>query len=150
MPRLTRLLLISAGTLCVALGVLGMFLPVLPTTPFLLLAAACYARSSERFYRWLLENRWFGEYIRDYREGRGLPLREKLLTLLALWLTIGLTALLADPVWWVRLILAGVAVGVTLHLVRLKTKRNPAPSQAPERASASEVLRFAEGEAKSE
>ena len=73
-----------------------MFVPVLPTTPFLLLAAICYARSSERFYHWLLNNRWFGEYLKNYREGRGIPLREKTLTVLALWLTIGFTTLLRN------------------------------------------------------
>jgi len=76
----------------VALAVLGLFLPVLPTTPFLLLAAVCYARSSERFYHWLMTNRWFGEYIRNYREGRGIPLKQKVLTISLLWVTIGYAA----------------------------------------------------------
>ena len=116
-----RVLLIILGTLCVALGVLGMFLPVLPTTPFLLLAATCYARSSERFYHWLMTNRWCGEYIRNYREGRGIPLKQKALTILLLWLTIGSTAWLAISQWWVRWILLGIAVGVTIHLVKIKT-----------------------------
>ncbi len=118
---LKRALLIIAGTLCVALGVLGMFLPLLPTTPFLLLAATCYARSSERFYRWLLANRWCGKYIRNYREGKGIPLRQKVLTILFLWLTIGSTAWLAISQWWVRWILLGIAVGVTIHLLKIKT-----------------------------
>ena len=61
-----------------ALGIAGIFLPLLPTTPFLLLAAACYVRSSPRLYRWLMNHRWTGEYIRDYREKRGLPLRTKI------------------------------------------------------------------------
>jgi uncharacterized membrane protein YbaN (DUF454 family) len=114
-------LLIILGTLCVTLGVLGMFLPVLPTTPFLLLAAICYARSSERFYHWLMTNRWCGEYIRNYREGRGIPLKQKVLTIMLLWLTIGSTAWLAISQWWVRWILLGIAVGVTIHLVKVKT-----------------------------
>ena len=107
--------------LCVALGILGVFVPVLPTTPFLLLAAICFARSSERFYRWLLNNRWLGEYIKNYREGRGIPLRIKILTLIALWLTIGFTTLFVVSAWWGQLVLLGVAVGVTIHLVRIKT-----------------------------
>ena len=126
---LTRRLLIAGGTLCVALGVLGMFLPVLPTTPFLLLAAACYARSSRRFYHWLMTNRWCGEYIRNYREGKGIPLKQKVLTILVLWLTIGYTAWFVTSRWWVQLILLGIAVGVTVHLVKTKTFR-PEP-QAP-------------------
>ncbi len=102
----------------------------MPTTPFLLLAAVCYARSSVRFHRWLLTNRWCGEYIRNYREGKGMQLGQKILTLLALWLTIGGTIGLAALAWWVDLLLVGIAIGVTVHLARLKTCL-PAPSMAP-------------------
>jgi len=126
-------LLIVSGTLCVALAVLGMFLPILPTTPFLLLAAFCYARSSERFYQWLLTNRWCGEYIRNYQEGRGIPLGQKILTVLLLWLTIGYTALFVVGVGWVRLILLGIAVGVTIHLIRIKTLRTETQNDAGSR-----------------
>jgi uncharacterized membrane protein YbaN (DUF454 family) len=121
--RALRPLLIAAGTAFVGLGILGLFLPVLPTTPFLLLAAACYARSSERFYRWLLTNRWFGRYIRNYREGRGIPLRHKVLTLLLLWAALGYSAWSAVPVVWAKGVLLGVGVGVTLHILRVKTYR---------------------------
>jgi uncharacterized protein len=114
---------VASGTLCVVLGVLGIFLPLLPTTPFLLLAAYCYARSSLRMHRWLLTNRWFGAYIRNYREGRGIPLREKIIALTTLWLTIGYTTIYIVPLWWVRLLLLGIASGVTLHLLRVKTLR---------------------------
>jgi uncharacterized membrane protein YbaN (DUF454 family) len=116
-----RILLIASGTFFVALGVLGVFLPVLPTTPFLLLAAVCYARSSERFYSWLLNNRWCGEYIRNYREGRGIPLKQKVFAIMLLWLTIGYAALFVVSLWWIKLILVAIAVGVTVHLVRIKT-----------------------------
>jgi uncharacterized membrane protein YbaN (DUF454 family) len=121
MKGLTRTLLIVSGTLCVALGILGMFLPVLPTTPFLLLAAICYARSSKRFYNWLMTNRWFGAYIRNYREGRGITLKQKVLTISLLWLTIGYAAWFVLSLWWVKLILFGIAIGVTFHLIRIKT-----------------------------
>jgi uncharacterized membrane protein YbaN (DUF454 family) len=121
MECLIRILLITSGTLCVILGFLGMFMPVLPTTPFLLLAAICYARSSKRFYNWLMTNRWCGAYIRNYREGRGIPLKQKVLTILLLWLTIGYAAWFVISLWWVKLILLGIAVGVTIHLVRIKT-----------------------------
>ena len=121
MHPLMRPLLITIGTLSVALGVVGMFIPILPTTPFLLLAAACYARSSERFLHWLLNNRWFGTYIRNYREGRGMPRSTKVLTLLALWVTLALSATLATPAWWIRILLLAVGVGVTIHLLGTKT-----------------------------
>jgi uncharacterized protein len=120
---LTRTLLLVAGTLCVALAAVGMVLPVLPTTPFLLLAAVCYARSSRRFYDWLLTNRWFGEYIRNYREGRGIALRHKVVALSLLWLTIGYAAVFAVSLWPVKVVLVGIAAGVTIHLLRTKTYR---------------------------
>ena len=78
MHSLIKIILISVGSLSVLLGILGIFLPLLPTTPFLLLAALCYSRSSERFYQWLVTNRWFGEYIRNYREGRGITSKHKI------------------------------------------------------------------------
>jgi uncharacterized membrane protein YbaN (DUF454 family) len=131
-----RILLMAAGTLAVALGVIGIFLPILPTTPFLLLTAFWYARSSERFLNWLLTNRWFGAYIRDYRQGRGIPLREKIISLAALWLTIGSSAVFFVPMWWGRLLLALIAIGATIHLARMKVSipEDPsghAPSVAP-------------------
>ncbi len=118
-----RALLVVLGTLCVVLAVLGMFLPVLPTTPFLLLAAICYAHSSERFYHWLITNRWFGDYIRNYREGRGISLKQKVLTISLLWLTIGVTSVFLISQWWLRLVMVVIAVGVTIHLLRIKTYR---------------------------
>jgi len=121
MKNLARTLLIVCGTLCVALGVVGMFLPVLPTTPLLLLAAVCYARSSGRFYHWLVTNRWCGEYIRNYREGRGIPLKQKIAILLLLWLTISYAAWFVVPQWWLKLILVGIAVAVTIHVASIKT-----------------------------
>ena len=121
--RAVRTLLIVAGTLSVAMGVIGMFVPLLPTTPFLLLAAAAYARSSDRFHRWLLTNRFCGDYIRNYREGRGLALRQKVLTIALLWLAIGVSAIVFIEQWWIRFLLFGIAVGVTIHLVRVPTCR---------------------------
>ena len=123
MNRMIKGLWVAGGSLSVALGVIGIFFPVLPTTPFLLLAAFCYARSSERFYHWLLNNRWFGAYIHNYREGRGIPLTEKILAISSLWLTIGFSVLFVVQVMWVKLLLLAIAVGVTIHLVRIKTLR---------------------------
>lgn len=125
--RLRRGLLVVAGTLCVGLGVVGAFLPVLPTTPFLLLAAACYLRSSERLHRWLFANPLFGDYLRRYQDGEGLPLSTKVATLVLLWVSLGSSALLAVPerLWWVRGMLLLVGLGVTLHVARLKTRRGP-------------------------
>lgn len=123
MATLKQMALIGGGSACVALGVIGMFLPVLPTTPFLLLAAVCYARSSQRLYHWLITNRWFGAYIRNYREGRGITRLHKALILLLLWLTIGSSVVYGVALWWGRLLLLGIAVGVTIHILKIRTCR---------------------------
>ncbi len=123
--RLRRALLIAAGTLSLALGALGALLPVLPTTPFLLLAAACYIRSSKRLYAWLLGNRLFGEYLKRYRAGEGLPLSFKLWTLALLWLSLGSSAFFALPerLWWLRLFLLAIGLAVSAHILHIKTYR---------------------------
>jgi len=120
-PR--RILLIACGTLSVFLGVICIFVPVLPTTPFLLLAAFFYARSSQRSLHVLLSNRWLGAYIRNYREGRGIPLRMKAITITGLWVTMGLTIVKAVASPWGRLALVAVAAAVTIHLLKIKTLR---------------------------
>jgi uncharacterized protein len=121
MQKALRGLLVVAGTVSVALGVVGIFLPMLPTTPFLLLAAICYARSSPRLLHWLNHNRWFGAYIRRYREGLGIPLREKLFTIALLWLTIIVSVVYFVPLWWVKTLLVLIALSVTCYLLHLKT-----------------------------
>lgn len=121
MQTIRQKFLIILGTLCVGLAVVGILLPVLPTTPFLLLAAYFYGRSSKRFYNWLLNNRWFGGYIRNYREGNGIPLKQKVSVILLLWLTIGFSAWLFVSQWWLKGILIAIAIGVTIHLVQVKT-----------------------------
>jgi uncharacterized protein len=118
-----RKLLIGAGTLSTGLGIIGIVIPVLPTTPFLLLAAACYMRSSERFYRWLINNRIFGAYVRNYVEGRGMPLRVKVFTVLLLWLTIGLSMAFATQNLVIRVVLICVAVGVSTHIALIRKSK---------------------------
>ena len=123
--RPLRYFLIALGFTAVGLAIIGIFVPILPTTPFLLLAAFFFGRSSPRFYGWLHTNRWFGAYLTNYREGRGLPLREKALTIAALWVAILLSATLALSSWWARGGLAVIAVAVTVHLLRILTFRPP-------------------------
>jgi uncharacterized membrane protein YbaN (DUF454 family) len=118
-----RGLLIVAGTASAGLGVVGIAVPILPTTPFLLLAAACYVRGSERMYNGLLNNRILGEYIRSYREGRGLPARIKVLTICLLWITIGYSTVFVVDAVWIRTILLIIAAGVTIHLLTIGTYR---------------------------
>jgi len=114
---------ITAGTISLGLGIIGIVLPVLPTTPFLLLTAYCYDRGSERLHEWLMNNRVFGGYIRNYSEGRGIPLRAKITAISALWVTMGISAYLFMPWPWVRILLIIIAAVVTIHLIRLPTFR---------------------------
>jgi uncharacterized membrane protein YbaN (DUF454 family) len=118
-----RRLLIGAGTLCTGLGIIGIFVPILPTTPFLLLGAACYMRSSDRFYRWLINNRIFGAYVRNYIEGRGMPAKVKVFTVLLLWLTMGLTIAFGVQNTVVRVVLICIAIGVTVHIVLIGRRK---------------------------
>jgi uncharacterized membrane protein YbaN (DUF454 family) len=119
--KIIRPLFFVAGTISLVLGAIGIVLPVLPTTPFLLLALACYCRSSERMTQWMLNNKYFGKYIRRYREGKGIPLKTKLLATIILWITISYSALFVIPVWIAQLILFAIAAAVTLHLIKLPT-----------------------------
>lgn len=120
--RLVRWLFVTLGSLLVGVGVLGIFLPLLPSTVFFLMAAGCYGKSSPSAYRWLTTNRWFGRHLRDYKEERGATLGAKFMSIGSLWLGIGLTEVLVDNVW-IRLTLLAVAVAVTAHLMLLKTIR---------------------------
>ena len=115
--------MIAAGSVAFGLGLVGIFIPLLPTTPFLLLAAGCWMRSSPRLHDWLLHHRWFGDYVRNYVEYRAVRPRARAVTLVLLWGVIGATAVLAVESWWVRALLGVVALGVTFHLLQLKTLR---------------------------
>ena len=118
---LGKWLLMSLGILAMVAGLIGVVVPLLPTTPFLLLAAACFVRSSDTMYGWLISNRLFGGFIRTYREQRGVSARAKIVALALLWGVIGYTALTAVDAAWLRVLLVAIAVVVTIHLLRLRT-----------------------------
>ena len=113
---------VTAGTLSLAIGVVGIAVPILPTTPFVLIAAACYLRGSRRMYDWMIANRYIGGYLRDYMEGRGVSVRAKITSIVVLWTLIALSASFATSSTTVRIVLLAVAVAVTVHLVTLKGK----------------------------
>ena len=119
--RIKNGLLIALGSVSAVLGIVGIILPVVPTTPFLLLAAACYARSSERFYLALLTNRYFGRYIRDWREDRGLTLPTKLWVIIFLAATMSFSAYFVPRVE-VKVMLAIIGLGVSAYILHLPTK----------------------------
>ena len=114
-------MLTVAGTFFLALGIVGIILPLLPTTPFFLLAATCYTKSSKRLYNWLISNRWFGNYIKNFKEGKGIPLKVKVLVIFLLWVTIGCSVVFVVHSLLVRIILILIAAGVTIHIVSIRT-----------------------------
>jgi hypothetical protein len=114
---------IVAGTISLGLGAAGVFLPILPTTPFLLLSATCYYKGSERMHRWILNNKLFGSYIRNYKEGKGISKNAKILTLFLLWITIGYTSFFITSNYVVQLVFFTIAVAVTVHVATLPTFR---------------------------
>ena len=119
--QLLKWILITTGTIFVGIGIIGIFIPILPTTPFLLLAAACYARSSKRFYDWLINNKLIGIYIKNYREGKGVPLKVKVFTIFLLWITILFSVFFILLITWIKIILIIIAIGVTIHILTIKT-----------------------------
>jgi hypothetical protein len=113
--------LVASGSFFLVLGIIGIFIPILPTTPFLLLTAACYGRGSKKFYNWLIHNRLFGEYIKNYREGKGIPFTVKILTVIFLWITIGISILIFISDYIVQIVLLIIAILVSAHIIMIRT-----------------------------
>jgi uncharacterized protein len=126
--KITMGIWFTVGMICLVLGAIGIVLPILPTTPFLLASAACFCKSSPRMYNWLLSNKMFGEYIKNYREGKGIPLKTKITALTILWATIVFSTIFLlnrilpiQLVLPMQLIMVSVAIGVSTHILRLPT-----------------------------
>ena len=109
------------GSVSLALGIMGVFLPVLPTTPFLLLSAALYMRSSQRLYDWLMSHKHLGAYIRNFREHKALPMRVKVVSVTMVWATLLYCAVFVAQEWWMSLLLIAIALGVTIHILSYRT-----------------------------
>lgn len=123
--RAVRAALWVAGTVCVALGILGVFLPVLPATPFMLLAAACYARASPRFYNWLLNNRTFGPTIREWRRYRSIPWRTKWFAITLMSVTLAASIVFAVEDRYVQVGLAVLGVLLAVWMARIPSRDRP-------------------------
>ena len=117
--RPIKVLLISLGTFFIGVAIVGIFVPILPTTPFLLISSALYAKSSKKFYNWLINNKIFGKYIKNYREGKGITLKLKIIATALLWITIGCSAIFALDILWARVLLVIIAILVTTHIIRI-------------------------------
>lgn len=121
--RLKKAAFTILGTIFVGIAAVGIVLPILPTTPFLLLAAACYLKGSEKMHHWLLTNRIFGSYIRNYKEGKGMSPKAKIFTLTLLWATILISTVCFTDLVVIQVVLLVVCIGVTAHLVKIPTYR---------------------------
>lgn len=119
--KMMRGIYVIVGTIALVIGAIGLFLPVIPTTPLVILAAACYYRGSERLHTWILRSRWFGETIKNYQAGRGLTRDTKVRAIFLMWTTIIISAWFFVSNHFVRVAMIGVAIGVTVYLVRLPT-----------------------------
>lgn len=122
MKAFLRPLLIICGTLFVILGIVGIVVPLVPTTPLLLLAAFCYARSSEKLYHKLLNTKWLGDYIKSFQAGNGIPLRAKFISIIILWLSSGYSIFFLIPLLWVKVILLGVVTYITYFIWSIPSK----------------------------
>ena len=111
------------GIFALGLGILGMALPVLPTTPFLLLSGAMFLRSSDQMADWLFNHKMFGPPIRNYLEHKSVDKRSKILAMALLWPTILVSVSLVDPPW-LKFLLVIIALGVSFHILSMKTTQH--------------------------
>ena len=123
LDTVSRYLYLIMGFLLVGIGILGIFLPVLPTTIFLILASACFMKSSPKANEWLKNNRWLGPYLKNYTEKTGLTVKSKLVLISILWISITFSALILTDIPAIRILLLLIAIGVTIHLVMVKTAK---------------------------
>ncbi len=122
--RITTYLLICTGWLAIILGIAGIILPLLPTTPFILLAAACFAKSSPKFHHWLVSHPFFGPIIASYKDGKSIPPKVKMKVILLIWFTLSISIYLLEPIW-LRSGLFLLGVFFTVHLWRKPVTTEP-------------------------
>lgn len=112
-----------SGFLLVAIGVIGIFLPLLPTTIFLILASICFLKSSPKANEWLRNHKVLGVYIDNYQNKTGLTRNAKIANIITLWISISLSAIFLTDELYIKIILLAIAIGVSIHLVMIKTKK---------------------------
>lgn len=123
MNRARQGIYIGLGSFFLVLGAIGIFVPLLPTTPFWLLTCWFYLRSSGSLYRRVMRNRYFGTYIRDYMEEKAIPLRSKVISLGVMWTSTLLTSFLLIDRLWIKVVLLAISAGVTWHILSYPTKK---------------------------
>ncbi|RKV85115.1 MAG: DUF454 domain-containing protein [Bacteroidetes bacterium] len=122
--NIIRITLISLGIISLTLGIIGIFVPVLPTTPFLLASVALFAKSSPKLYYKLLNNKYLGEYIKNFRVHKSIPLKTKIFAISLLWISIATSIIFFIKILWVKILIASIASVVTYYILSFKTKRD--------------------------
>lgn len=116
MLLIRRAFFFTAGIICLVVGLIGVIIPLIPTTPLLLLAAGCFVRSSEKLYHWVLYNKYFGDYVRAFREGKKIPLKTKVFAISLVWIFISISAIFfVDPII-LKILLFIIALLVSLYI----------------------------------
>lgn len=123
LPTIYRYAYLVGGILLVAIGVIGIFLPVLPTTIFLILASACFVKSSPKANEWLRNHKILGVYLKNYQDKTGLTIKSKVINIIFLWITISVSAFLLTDSLPIKILLFAIATGVSIHLIMIKTKK---------------------------
>lgn len=116
-----KIILLIIGVITMSLGFVGIFLPVFPTTPFLLVALACFVKSSAKMHRFILENKYLGPYVKDYTSGNGIPMKAKWRAVSLIWITIGFSALFVLDKWSLRILILSTATLVSIYIFTRKT-----------------------------
>ena len=119
--KVKRTIFVIAGTIFLIIGFIGVVIPVLPTTPFLLLAAACYIRGSKRIHNWMINNSIFGDFVKNYMEKKGITIKQKVTTLIFLWLTITISIYYFIESFPIIILLFVIAIAVSVHILRIRT-----------------------------
>lgn len=121
MSQIKRIMLLILGTVSFIIAIIGIILPLIPTTPLLLVTAACYLRASERMYNWLINNKYFGKHILRFKDGKGIPLKTKVFVITLLWISIMISVVLFIPLMLVKLLLIAIAISITWYISSIKT-----------------------------
>lgn len=123
LPTIYRYAYLVGGILLAAIGVIGIFLPVLPTTIFLILASACFVKSSPKANEWLRNHKILGVYLKNYQDKTGLTIKSKVINIIFLWMTISVSAFMLTESFPIKILLFAIATGVSIHLIMIKTKK---------------------------
>jgi uncharacterized protein len=121
MSSFKKSMLTIIGTISILVGIVGIIIPLIPTTPLLLLGAACWFRASKKLHHRLINNKWLGPYIRQYQDGLGIPFKTKVYVISIMWISISISAFFIIPIVWAKILLFLIAASITWYISSIKT-----------------------------